>query len=74
MTVQQAISSVTSLSPQDQLLVVQAIWDALPEAVTKSLNEKQREEMDRRWQLYESDPNRALTEEEFRSRVRNASV
>ncbi len=72
MTVEQAIKDISALPPNDQLRVVQAIWDRLPEGVGTELTESQRAELDRRWEEYKADPSTALSEEEFRERIRVA--
>jgi putative addiction module component (TIGR02574 family) len=72
MTVEQAIKDISALPPNDQLRVVQAIWDRLPEGVGTELTESQRAELDLRWAEYQADPSTALSEEEFRERIRVA--
>lgn len=72
MTVEQAIKDISALPLNDQLRVVQAIWDRLPEGVGTELTESQRAELDRRWTEYKAAPSTALSEEEFRSRIRVA--
>ncbi|KAA1257068.1 putative addiction module component [Rubripirellula obstinata] len=72
MTVEQAINDISALPLNDQLLVVQAIWDRLPDGVGTELTESQRAELDRRWAEYKADPSTALSEEEFRERIRVA--
>ncbi len=72
MTVDQAISDISRLPPLDQLRIVQAIWDKLPESVGTELSSRQRQELDRRWEEYKLDPSSALTEDEFREQMRVA--
>ena len=72
MTVEQAISDISALPPNDQLRIVQAIWDRLPAGVGTELTDSQRAELDRRWAAYKADPSTALSEEEFRERIRVA--
>lgn len=72
MTVEQAISDISTLPPIDQMRIVQAIWDKLPEAFGTELSSAQREELDRRWDEYKADPRSALSEDEFREQVRLA--
>jgi putative addiction module component (TIGR02574 family) len=69
MTVEQAISQISALPPSEQLLIVQAIWDQLPDNVCHELTDSQRAELDRRWAKYMADPSTALSEEEFRARM-----
>ena len=70
MTVEQVINEISSLNPCDRLRVVQAIWDGLPDAFGTMLTDSQRKELDKRWAEYKSDPTSALTEDQFRARVR----
>jgi len=70
MTLEQVINDIFALPPSDQLRVVQAIWDRLPKDVGTELSETQQAELDRRWAEYKADPSIALTEDEFRERIR----
>lgn len=70
MTLEQVINDISALPPSDQLRVVQAIWDRLPKDVGTELSETQQAELDRRWAEYKADPSIALTEDEFRERIR----
>ena len=72
MTVEQAISDISVLSPDEQLRVVQAIWDALPQHVGTDLTSAQKNELDRRWEQYRANPESALSQEEFRKQVNEA--
>jgi putative addiction module component (TIGR02574 family) len=72
MTLEQVISEVSTLSPADQLRLVQEIWDRLPKDVGTQLTSAQQFELDRRWSEYKTHPSTALTEEDFRERVREA--
>ena len=72
MTLEQVINDIFALPPSDQLRVVQAIWDRLPKDVGTELSETQQAELDRRWAEYKADPSIALTEDEFRERIRIA--
>ena len=72
MTVEQAINDISALPPNEQLLIVQAIWDQLPAQVGTELSADQRAELDRRWAEYKANPSSALTEDEFRDRIRIA--
>lgn len=72
MTVEQAITDISALPPSDQLRIVQAIWDRLPDGIGTELTDSQRAELDRRWAEYKAKPSTALSEEEFRERIRVA--
>jgi putative addiction module component (TIGR02574 family) len=72
MTPEQVIDDISALPPSDQLRVVQAIWDRLHKDVGPELSAAQQAELDRRWAEYTADPSAALTEGEFRERIRIA--
>lgn len=72
MTVEQAISDISTLSIDEQLRVVQAIWDALPQHVGTELTVAQKAELDRRWKSYEANPELALSQEGFRQQINAA--
>jgi len=72
MTIEQVLTDISALPPSDQLRIVQAIWDRLPEGVGTDLSAAQQAELDRRWADYKADPSTALTEDEFRARIRIA--
>ncbi|QDT03068.1 Putative addiction module component [Rubripirellula lacrimiformis] len=72
MTVEQAISDIASLSLEEQLLVVQAIWDRMPQDAGTSLTDQQRAELDRRLASYQANPDSALTESQLRKQIRDS--
>jgi putative addiction module component (TIGR02574 family) len=72
MTVEQAMNDISALPPSDQLRIVQAIWDRLADGVGTELSDSQHAELDRRWSEYKADPSTALSEQEFRERIRVA--
>ena len=72
MTLEQAINDISALPPTDQIRVVQAIWDRLPKDVGTELSATQQAELDRRWGEYKANPSTAVTEDEFRERIRIA--
>ena len=72
MSVEQTINDITALPVDEQLRIVHAIWDRLPSDAGTNLSERQKQELDRRWASYQSDPSSALTEQEFRQQVRDA--
>lgn len=72
MTVEQAINDISALPPSDQLRIALAILDRLADGVGTELSDLQRAELDRRWAEYKADPSTALSEEEFRERIRVA--
>ena len=56
MTAEHAIFNIPELPFDEQLKVVQAIWDRLPEASALTLNDNARRELDRRVASYNSGP------------------
>ncbi|TWU49024.1 putative addiction module component [Rubripirellula tenax] len=72
MTVEQAISDIASLPLEEQLLVVQAIWDRMPQDAGTSLTNQQRAELDRRLANYLENPDSALTESQLRKQIRDS--
>lgn len=52
MSVEQAISDISALPLDDQLKVVQAIWDRLPESSTLALSDAAHSELARRVASY----------------------
>ena len=72
MTVEQAISDISSLPLEEQLLVVQAIWDRMPQDAGTTLTDQQRAELDRRLASYRANPDSSLTESQLREQIRDA--
>ena len=72
MTVEQAISDIASLPLDDQLRVVQAIWDRMPQDAGTSLSDEQHAELDRRLADYHANPDSALTESQLRKQIGDA--
>ncbi len=72
MTVEQAISDIANLPLEDQLRVVQVIWDRMPQDAGTLLSDQQRAELDRRLASYQANPDSALTESQLRKQIRDA--
>lgn len=60
MTFEQAINDISALPLNDQLLIVQAIWDRLADGIGTELSDSRRAELDRRWAEYKADPTTAI--------------
>ena len=71
-TLEQVLSEISSLTPSEQLKIAQVIWDKLPNDLGTDLSAAQHAELDQRWDEYKRDPSAALTEEEFKDRMRIA--
>ena len=74
MTVEQAISDISSLPVDDQLKVVQAIWDRLPESSMLPLSDAARSELVRRVASYTADATSLMTEAQLRARMRSSDT
>jgi putative addiction module component (TIGR02574 family) len=72
MTIEQVMNDISSLSANDQIRIAQAIWDRLPRDAGTELSPVLSAELDRRWAEYEANPATALTENDFRERIRVA--
>jgi len=72
MTVEKAISSISQLPPEEQILVAQAIWSGLAEDGQDSISPSVQKELDRRWEDYLADKASAIPLEEFKGRIKKA--
>lgn len=64
------IEDLRSLSVDDRVRVVQAVWDSLPEQASVPTLAEQAEELNRRVDAYEADPEDLLTWDEVLERLR----
>lgn len=65
------LNEITSLSIEDRILLVQAIWDSIEvEQVYPELTETQKREINRRIDGYESNPDNIITWEELKTSIR----
>ena len=71
MTIEQAISSLTSLSTADQQRVVSAIWDNLPDDLSYFMPDSEKQILDARMAKYLANPTNVITEEELKIELRN---
>ena len=67
MTYEQILTGIDALSPFDQIRIVNAIWDKLPDDVGGILPNDESAILNERWQRYLDNPSSAMTEEEFRA-------
>ena len=67
MTFEQILTGIDALSPLDQIRLVNAIWDKLPDDVGGILPDGESAILNERWQRYLDNPSSAITEEEFRT-------
>lgn len=64
------IEDLRSLSVDDRVRVVQAVWDSLPEQASAPTLAERAEELNRRVDAYEADPEDLLTWDEVLERLR----
>jgi len=71
MDIAATLSEIKTLSVEDRILLVQAIWDSIAaEQVYPDLTEAQKHELDRRIESHNNDPDNVLTWEEMKASVR----
>ena len=68
--VARTIEDLRSLSVDDRVRVVQAVWDSLPEQASPPTSAERAEELNRRLDAYEADPEDLLTWDEVLERLR----
>ena len=68
--VARTIDDLRSLSVDDRMRVVQAVWDSLPEQATVPTSPERAAELNRRLDAYEADPQDLLTWDEVLQRLR----
>ena len=68
--VARTIEDLRSLSVDDRVRVVQAVWDSLPEQASIPASTEQAKELNRRLDAYETDPENLLTWDEVLERLR----
>jgi putative addiction module component (TIGR02574 family) len=68
--VARTIEDLRSLSVDDRVRVVQAVWDSLPEQASGPTSAEQAAELNRRLDAYEADPEDLLTWDNVLERLR----
>jgi putative addiction module component (TIGR02574 family) len=69
-----ALAQINTLSPDDRIRLVQAIWDSIPEeARTPDLTDEQKIELDRRLADLRANPQSGLTWEQIKARVKGGT-
>jgi putative addiction module component (TIGR02574 family) len=65
------LTAIASMSVEDRIRLVQAIWDSIAaDQVHPDLTEAQKQELDRRMAELDANPNNVLTWEEIKARIR----
>ena len=68
--VARTIEDLRSLSVDDRMRVVQAVWDSLPEQAAVPTSAERAAELNRRLDAYEADPEDLLTWDQVLERLR----
>jgi len=68
--VARTIENLRSLSVDDRVRVVQAVWDSLPEQASVPTSAGRADELNRRLDAYEADPDDLLTWDQVLERLR----
>lgn len=71
MSIEQALSSITSLSPAEQMRIVSAIWENLPDDVADLMPPSEKRILDERLAKYRADPDNVITEQELKDELNN---
>jgi len=70
MTIEQTISQIAQLPIDDQLLIINTIWDRMADDSVTELSDSQRNELDERMARFVQNPASALTESELREKLK----
>ena len=69
MSIEQVISSISALSPADQLRVVNAIWENLPNDVAEMVPPDEAKILKDRLESFEANPMSLVSEDELRNEL-----
>lgn len=71
MDIAATLSEIKSLSLEERIHLVQAIWDGIAaEQVHPDLTDDQKQELDRRIEAYDTDPQNVLTWDEVKAAIK----
>ncbi len=71
MDIAATLSEIKSLSLEERIHLVQAIWDSIAaEQIDPDLTDAQKQELDRRINAYDTDPQNVLTWDEVKAAIR----
>ena len=71
MDLQQTLSELTSLPVKDRLRIVESLWNSIDVDTPVSISPEQREEINRRVERHESNPDELLTWEQVLDGLRD---
>ena len=70
MTIEQTISQISQLPIDDQLRIINTVWDQMVGESATQLSEAQRVELDARFERYKANPESALSESQLREQLK----
>jgi putative addiction module component (TIGR02574 family) len=71
MDITATLNEIASLSVEDRIMLVQAIWDSIAaEQAYSDLTATQKQELDRRMEEYDTNPDNTLTWEEIKASIK----
>ena len=69
MSIEQTITQISQLPIEDQLKIINSVWDRMGENAATEPNNSQRKELDERMERYRQNPESAMTEAELRAKL-----
>ena len=73
MDINETLSELTSLPVTDRLRVVESLWNSIGSDTAVSLSPEQRDEINRRIQAHEANPDELLTWDQVLDRLRTGN-
>jgi len=73
MDINETLSELTSLPVSDRLRVVESLWDSIESDTPVSLSPDQREEINRRIEAHQANPDELLTWDQVLDRLRTSN-
>lgn len=69
MSADQVIADIATLPVQEQLHVLQTVWDSMPDRTLPQVQPEAKADLDRRMERYRHDPTTALTVQQLKDRL-----
>ncbi len=73
MDINETLTELTALPVDDRLRVVESLWDSIESDTPVSLSREQRDEINRRIEAHEANPDGLLTWEQVLDRLRTSN-
>ena len=73
MDIGETLSELTSLPVADRLRVVESLWDSIESDTPVSLSPEQRDEINRRIEAHQANPDESLTWDQVLDRLRTSN-